>query len=79
MHQRVGVDQFHRTGSDIDNFRIGAQRFAGGVAEQGAHAFATAKNAVTHGGMQARGRQRGGGEAMIERGFGTPLDQRHPG
>ncbi|MCY1364086.1 hypothetical protein D9M69_508780 [compost metagenome] len=54
MHQRVSVDQFHRTGRTVGLLGLTAQRLACGVGQQWTHAFAAIHHAVAHGFVQPR-------------------------
>ena len=54
MHQRIGVDQLHRTGRAVGLLGLAAQRFARGVGQQWTHAFAAIHHAVAHGFVQPR-------------------------
>jgi len=53
VHQRIGVDQFHRDGGRMQRGFVRLQQRAAGIDEQGTHALAASQDGVAHGGMQA--------------------------
>src|SRR5699024_8226953 len=63
------VDHLDRAGGVVQFVRSDAERFAGGVAQQGANAFAATENGVTHGFVERRRCRRGGGKAGVQRVF----------
>ncbi len=52
MHQRVGVDEFHRAGRDIETPRRRADGRAGGVYQERAHTLAATEHRIAHGLVQ---------------------------
>ena len=56
VHQRIGMDHFHRRGDDFQARRIGAGEFARGKGEQRTHALAALERGIAHGLVQARRR-----------------------
>jgi len=53
VHQRVGVDQFHRHRRGIKPVQGRAEHLAGGIDQQGAHALAATEHGMAHRLVQA--------------------------
>ena len=52
VHQRIGMDQFHRHRGRVEPFRLSAEQLASGIDQQRTHALATAEDGMAHGLVQ---------------------------
>ena len=69
VHQRVAVHQFHRGCRSVQRLCRRAERGAGGVDEQRAHALAAIEHGVPHRRVQAVRRLVDRGQGVVECGF----------